>query len=122
MSWYHELLQEFERQISPAGFFKELSRQFSFLRFIFPGLFTFNRRDKNHVEHEKITHAMRVEVYKRYGKRCLYPGCTETQYIEIDHVVSVYNGGRTVIENLQPLCRNHNLWKGRRTIDYRTSS
>ncbi len=62
---------------------------------------------------------LRVAVYRRYGKRCLYPGCAVNQGIQIDHVVSLYAGGLTVLDNLQPLCGKHNREKGTRTVDYR---
>ncbi len=70
-------------------------------------------------ERLKMTKELRVAVYRRYGKRCLYPGCPVTQNIQIDHVVSLYNFGLTVLDNLQPLCGKHNREKGIKTVDYR---
>lgn len=70
-------------------------------------------------ERLKMTHWMRLAVYRRYGKRCLYPGCMETTGIHIDHVKAIATGGYTVLDNLQPLCGKHNRAKGTKTIDYR---
>ena len=69
-------------------------------------------------ERLKMTKELRVAVYRRYGKRCLYPGCSLMD-IQIDHIKSLASGGLTVLDNLQPLCGKHNRAKGTRTVDYR---
>src|SRR4051812_40454118 len=70
-------------------------------------------------ERLKMSHDLRLAVYRRYGKRCLYPRCSAVTDIHIDHVVSLYAGGLTVLDNLQPLCGKHNREKGTKTVDYR---
>lgn len=39
--------------------------------------------------------------------------------MEVDHVVSLYNWGKTEWRNLQVLCAPHNKQKGTRIADYR---
>ena len=53
-----------------------------------------------------------------YGDRCLVPGCKNTD-VSQDHVMSLHNGGRHHISNLQPLCASHNARKHTKTQDYR---
>jgi 5-methylcytosine-specific restriction endonuclease McrA len=36
--------------------------------------------------------------------------------LHADHIVSVYDGGKTVYENLQTLCQGCNLGKGRTSL------
>lgn len=70
----------------------------------------------------KNNSALRKWVYATYGPwclRCLYEFGIKTFATDIDHIKALYNGGKTVKDNLQPLCNACNLWKGTRTIDYR---
>jgi 5-methylcytosine-specific restriction endonuclease McrA len=58
------------------------------------------------------------KILKKYGAKCLrckVEGVTLTQ----DHVLPISMGGKTVPENIQPLCRSCNSWKSDRHIDYR---
>lgn len=54
----------------------------------------------------------------RYEYRCLR--CGSGDDITADHVVPVAYGGHSNIDNIQPLCRSCNSWKGIQYIDYRT--
>src|SRR5215212_9251492 len=65
-------------------------------------------------ERLKMSKELRVAVYRRYGKRCLYPGCRAVTDIHIDHVQALAMGGYTLLDNLQPLCGKHNREKGTR--------
>ena len=52
-------------------------------------------------------------VYKK-SQKCCYPGCTITNYndLEKDHITPWSKGGRTIVDNLQLLCKTHNAAKG----------
>jgi 5-methylcytosine-specific restriction endonuclease McrA len=58
------------------------------------------------------------DVLKKYGSKCLYPGC-DSYDITMDHVIPLKLGGTHTPDNVQPLCRNHNSQKSARYIDYR---
>jgi hypothetical protein len=59
----------------------------------------------------------------RYEFRCLRCGAqAPTVEITRDHIVPKSRNGPTILTNLQPLCFACNRWKGRNTIDYRTSA
>ena len=44
------------------------------------------------------------------GDQCTAPGCEEARET-LDHRVPFANGGRTSVENLFPMCHDHNLSK-----------
>lgn len=48
-------------------------------------------------------------IFKRDGYKCVY--CNSEENLQIDHIVSVYNGGQNKICNLQTLCRSCNARK-----------
>ena len=56
---------------------------------------------------------------EKYGNRCLYPGCEETENLQIDHVVPRSRGGVDDFSNYQLLCREHNMKKFVHDTDYR---
>lgn len=60
---------------------------------------------------------IRYQVFNLLGESCLR--CGSVQDIEIDHVISVRNGGLNEISNLQPLCKKCNSSKGFSNTDYR---
>lgn len=45
------------------------------------------------------------------GKQCTVPGCTK-KYETLDHKVAWDNNGKTSIDNLFPMCNEHNQSKG----------
>jgi hypothetical protein len=77
-----------------------------------------NRRAHERKAGGKITKQEWEAVLKKYGNRCLYPGCEDTD-ITMDHVKPLSLGGTHTADNTQPLCRHHNLSKGAKYIDYR---
>ncbi|NKX88174.1 TerD family protein [Nocardia coubleae] len=55
---------------------------------------------------------VKAAVWQRDGGRCCQ--CSDTHYLEFDHVIPLSRGGATSINNLQILCRKCNLEKGAR--------
>ena len=68
-------------------------------------------RSENVADHEP-TDAVKQSVKERDRWRCLC--CTETRFLEIDHIDPRYHGGPNAIENLQTLCRICNQNRGTR--------
>jgi hypothetical protein len=66
-----------------------------------------------------IPAAVRREVFERDGHRCTYRSpegtrCTETRYLEFDHVITPWaQGGAPTAENLTLRCGMHNRWAAR---------
>jgi hypothetical protein len=60
---------------------------------------------------------LRFRVFMRGRFRCLACGRSPATHLNIelhaDHILAVANGGKTTLENLQTLCRECNLGKGR---------
>ena len=59
---------------------------------------------------EHIPKAVRDAVLKRDNYRCVK--CGSTRNLEIDHKVSLANGGTNHIDNLQTYCKDCNRRKG----------
>jgi hypothetical protein len=63
---------------------------------------------------------LRFKVFMRDRFRCVACGRSPATHLSVelhaDHIVSVYDGGRTTFENLQTLCQDCNLGKGRTSI------
>jgi 5-methylcytosine-specific restriction endonuclease McrA len=58
----------------------------------------------------------------QYDCRCLACGKREPEInLTVDHVISIFNGGRNEIGNIQPLCLICNISKGTKNVDYRLS-
>jgi|ERR1043165_1397220 hypothetical protein len=56
---------------------------------------------------------LKVQVLMRDGNKCRLCGETLTgDNIHFDHIIPWCRGGETVLENLQVLCKKHNLMKG----------
>jgi hypothetical protein len=51
-----------------------------------------------------LTPAQRLEIKRRDGYCCATPGCRNTCWLEVHHIVYYYKGGRTVYGNLVVLC------------------
>jgi len=43
------------------------------------------------------------------GTNCAY--CATTEYLEMDHIIPIFDGGTHTRANAQTLCRGCNLWK-----------
>ncbi|WP_280221960.1 TerD family protein [Nocardia neocaledoniensis] len=59
-----------------------------------------------------IPQDVKSEVWQRDGGRCCQ--CSDTHYLEFDHIIPLSRGGATSVANLQVLCRRCNLEKGAR--------
>ncbi len=71
------------------------------------------RRLHIHRERAKMTEGLRRAVIDHFDSVC--QECEElTSEPHVDHVIPLARGGRTVWDNLQVLCRRHNLEKGDR--------
>lgn len=81
-----------------------------------------------HTRRGYLANAGRFEPYSEkflrnvYGAKCIYPGCAETENLQVDHIVPLSKGGSNHVANLQLLCQYHNLSKHNRDqTDYRPS-
>lgn len=71
-------------------------------------------------ERRKMTRALWLAVMRRYNWRCVKCGLAAYGQMQVDHIVSLFNWGRTEWNNLQVLCRTCNRQKGTKYADYRT--
>lgn len=58
----------------------------------------------------QISSKLRWEVFRRDGYTCL--SCGSKEDLTADHVIAEINGGETILDNLQTLCRPCNSGKG----------
>jgi 5-methylcytosine-specific restriction endonuclease McrA len=75
------------------------------------------RRSKNP---RQIPADVRRAVHERDGEQCTFVSdtghrCTETRFLEHDHVHPVARGGPATIENTRLRCRAHNQYEAERT-------
>lgn len=75
-----------------------------------------DRRMANDAEHAKVTRAMRYEVLRRDGFRCVRCGRGREDGVKlhVDHIKPVSRGGKSEMGNLQTLCEDCNCGKGNR--------
>lgn len=73
-----------------------------------------DRRMANDEERAKVTRAMRYDVLRRDGFRCVEGGRGREDGVKlhVDHIKPVSRGGKSVISNLQTLCEDCNCGKG----------
>lgn len=76
-----------------------------------------NRRKAMTLDRGSFTEQEWVELCNRYGNICLC--CKKKKPLTIDHVVPLALGGSNTIDNIQPLCKECNCRKHKKTIDYR---
>ena len=67
------------------------------------------------------TQAAKQVVYQRDDKHCQYVApdgrrCTETRFLEYDHIMPAALGGRSTVENLRLYCSCHNRWRAAQTF------
>ena len=103
----------------PKTIIEKLSRLYSTVR---KASRTFNRIDKirkdikftlydiKPTKRKPIPKAVREAVFKRDNYCCVK--CGSTKNLEVDHKVSLANGGTNEMANLQTLCQDCNRRKG----------
>jgi hypothetical protein len=62
---------------------------------------------------------IRKKIFKRDGKKCAK--CGTKKDLTIDHIKSIYHGGKNELDNLQVLCKSCNSSKGVKIKDYRNN-
>lgn len=77
-----------------------------------------NSKPKKHeADCREVRPGLKYQVHKRDSFRCVACGRSPATHLNIDlhadHIIAVANGGKTVLENLQTLCRDCNLGKGK---------
>jgi|GEM_PF-6473391 5-methylcytosine-specific restriction endonuclease McrA len=70
-----------------------------------------------------IPKGLKQLLLERSGFQCQYISaegrrCSQTRYLDIDHIHPLARGGETRMDNLQVLCRAHNLLKGDTAITH----
>lgn len=50
-----------------------------------------------------------VQKREWLADKCAY--CGSTEKLELDHIIPIFDGGTTIKENSQTLCRHCNVWK-----------
>jgi hypothetical protein len=68
----------------------------------------------------EVRPGLRFKVFMRDRFRCLACGRSPATHLNVelhaDHILAVANGGKTTLENLQTLCQDCNLGKGRTVV------
>ncbi len=54
--------------------------------------------------------AMAMALEAREGRRCSFPGCTHTLFLDKHHIQHWANGGSTSLDNLTQLCRHNHTF------------
>ena len=67
---------------------------------------------------KSLSKDMRREVYEMYGGHCAYCGREiDIKEMQVDHVQSVYLGGKDERSNYRPACRSCNFYKSTMSVD-----
>lgn len=78
------------------------------------------RKPRTQADRREIPPGLQFKVFKRDRFRCVACGRSPATHLNTvlhaDHILAVANGGKTVLENLQTLCRDCNLGKGRTLV------
>ena len=59
----------------------------------------------------QIKVSLKNHLLQKANYRCQYPGCDQSHFLQIDHIISVSKGGQNQASNLQVLCQAHNRFK-----------
>ena len=82
-----------------------------------PPITTLNGSSRTEADCREVRPGLRFQVFKRDNFRCVACGRSPAIHLSVelhaDHILSVANGGKTILTNLQTLCRDCNLGKGR---------
>jgi hypothetical protein len=83
-------------------------------------------RSRTEADCREIRPGLRFKVFMRDRFRCVACGRSPATHLNIelhaDHVLAVANGGKTILANLQTLCRDCNLGKGRMVVETSSAS
>lgn len=91
--------------------FKE--KEFILIRMITDVLFD-DRKGIKKKERGRLTLKLRYEIFKRDKFKCVLCGVTgKEEKIEIDHIIPISEGGKTIKSNLRTLCFKCNRGKGK---------
>lgn len=72
-----------------------------------------NKISKELLERRKMSNGLRYEILKRDGFKCKLCGATrENDKLNIDHIIPISKGGKTIKQNLRTLCQRCNSGKG----------
>jgi 5-methylcytosine-specific restriction endonuclease McrA len=72
-------------------------------------------RDPVDIQPRRMSSARRARIIARDG-HCTYPGCEETQGLEVDHEIALALGGKDDDANLKCLCLHHHASKTKRDL------
>lgn len=87
-------------------------KEYFLMRFIEDILYD---KRKNIIKKERgiLTLKLRYQIFKRDNFRCVLCGVTSKESkLEIDHIIPISKGGKTIKSNLRTLCFNCNRGKG----------
>jgi 5-methylcytosine-specific restriction endonuclease McrA len=97
-------------ELNIFGSFDE--REFIRIRMIEDVLFD-KRRETRKKERGILTFKLRYEIFKRDNFRCVLCGATGKEVkLEVDHIIPISEGGKTIKSNLRTLCFKCNRGKG----------
>lgn len=67
----------------------------------------------------QITESEKMQIIERFGRKCYATGhdILETDEIHFDHIKAFVNDGASEIDNIAPMCQQHNLQKGRLPLE-----
>jgi hypothetical protein len=78
------------------------------------------RAEKAQADCRDVRPGLRFKVFMRDRFRCVACGRSPAAHLNVelhaDHILAVANGGKTTLENLQALCQDCNLGKGRSVV------
>ncbi|MDR1565586.1 MAG: HNH endonuclease [Oscillospiraceae bacterium] len=77
------------------------------------------RKQRAEYERSLMTDKLRYQILCRDKHRCVICGATQNDGVKlhVDHILPIYEGGKTTYENLRTLCERCNLGKGK-SYDY----
>ncbi len=67
-------------------------------------------KEKRMSVYRYIPSTVKCEVYMRDKGQCTHPNCGSRRFLEYDHILPVAMGGKSTVDNVRLLCRNHNQY------------